>query len=149
MRREGPEPAADFTVIRKGPLKAFRIRRNELPGLIDEIPVLCVLATQARGRSVIEDADELRVKETDRIRSMSDGLTRMGADISSRGNTLIIQGPTPLRGASIDSYKDHRTAMSHVVAGLIASGPTTVNDIECINTSFPNFFTLLKRLTPQ
>lgn len=148
LRREGPEPAADFRLLRRGPLKAFTIRRGELPSLIDEVPILCVLATQARGRSVIEDADELRVKETDRIRSMTEGLTRMGARIRARGNTLIIDGPTPLRGAEIRSFGDHRTAMSHIIAGLAADGRTRVTDVECIDTSFPDFFKLLKKLTP-
>jgi len=143
---EGPEPVVDFTLKRSARLKAFVIEKKELPSLIDEIPILTVLATQAEGTSVIREASELRVKETDRIESMSTGLSRMGARIASQGDTVTIQGETALTGATISSYKDHRTAMSHIVAGLIAVGPTRVEDVECIATSFPNFFDLLTRI---
>ncbi len=144
-REQGPEPVADFTITART-LESFEIGREELPSLIDEIPILTVLATQARGTSVIRDASELRVKETDRITSMVSTLSRMGADIRAEGDTLIIKGPTPLHGAEVDSFKDHRTAMSLIVAGLIADGRTVVRDIDCINTSFPNFFELLTRI---
>ena len=90
--------------------------------------------------------DELRVKETDRIQSMVITLKSMGAKIHSEGNTLIIDGPTPLKGATVNSYKDHRTAMSLLVAGMVAEGQTQVRDVECINTSFPIFFDLLSQL---
>ncbi|MGH7198908.1 MAG: 3-phosphoshikimate 1-carboxyvinyltransferase [Candidatus Omnitrophota bacterium] len=144
LRTEGPEPAADFA-LKFQKLKAFEIKKEELPSLIDEIPILAVLATQAEGTSVIHDADELRVKETDRIVSMTKGLTGMGAGINVEGNTLLIKGPAPLRGAEVDSFKDHRTAMSLIAAGLVAEGETRVNDIDCISTSFPEFFDLLAR----
>jgi 3-phosphoshikimate 1-carboxyvinyltransferase len=141
----GPEITADFK-IHAEKLKAFEIHREELPSLIDEIPILTVLATQAQGTSVIHDADELRVKETDRIQSMVTALSKMGADIHAQGNSLFIKGPTPLCGAEVDSFKDHRTAMSMVVAGMIAQGSTLVRDVECVNTSFPNFFELLGKI---
>ena len=140
----GPEPAADFSLVSQ-PLKAFEIKKEELPPLIDEIPILTVLATQARGRSIIHEAEELRVKETDRIHSMVSTLSTLGAQIRAEGNSLFIEGPTPLKGAVVNSFKDHRTAMSLVVAGLVAQGETTVEDIECIDTSFPGFFELLKQ----
>ena len=141
----GPEAAADFS-LSSASLKAFEIKKEELPSLIDEIPILCVLATQAKGKSVIHDADELRVKETDRIHSMVSQLSKMGGNIKAEGNTLLIEGPTPLRGTVVNSFKDHRTAMSLIVAGLVAQGQTTVEDIECIDTSFPGFFNLLQSL---
>jgi 3-phosphoshikimate 1-carboxyvinyltransferase len=141
----GPEPVSDFSLAARR-LKAFDIRKQELPMLIDEIPVLCVLATQAEGESVIHDADELRVKESDRIESIKNLLLPMGADIRSLGNSIYVKGPTKLKGASVDSKKDHRIAMSGIVAGLIAEGETTVEDIECIDTSFPGFFERLKSL---
>lgn len=159
VRQEGPELVADFYVgaplvgasgqaqcgqAQGLPLRAFEIKKEELPSLIDEIPILTVLATQTKGRTVIHDADELRVKETDRIESMTKGLSRMGAKVRAEGNTLIIEGPTPLHGAVVESDKDHRTAMSLIVAGMIAQGETTVRDVECIGTSFPGFFELLK-----
>lgn len=142
LHAEGPEPTADFS-LKAQKLKAFEIKKEELPSLIDEIPILTVLATQAEGTSVIHEAEELRVKETDRIVSMTTGLSRMGAKIRVEGNTLFIEGGTPLRGAETDSFKDHRTAMSFIVAGLIAEGPGKVTDPDCINTSFPEFFSLL------
>ncbi len=145
VHEQGPEPVCDFSITTYG-LRAFEIRKEELPSLIDEIPILCVLATQAEGTSVIHDADELRVKETDRIHSMVVNLSKMGANIRAEGNTIYIQGPTPLKAAQVDSFKDHRTAMSLIVAGLIADGEQEVCDIECINTSFPTFFQLLKQL---
>lgn len=142
---DGPESVADFSLGSQR-LKAFEIQKDELPSLIDEVPILTVLATQAEGTSVIHEADELRVKETDRIHSMVTGLSRMGARIRADKNTLIIEGPTPLRGARVDSFKDHRTAMSLIVAGLLAEGETRVEDLDCIKTSFPDFFDLLKKV---
>lgn len=142
---QGPELCADFS-LNQTSLKAFEIKKDELPGLIDEIPILTVLATQARGVSVIRDAAELRVKETDRIESMSTMLNRMGAKVTVEKDSLIIEGPTPLRGASTHSFKDHRTAMSLITAGMVAQGDTLVEDVDCINTSFPNFFKLLDYL---
>lgn len=144
LNTDGPEVTADFS-IRAQSLKAFEIKKEELPSLIDEVPILTVLATQATGTSVIRDADELRVKETDRIASMSSMLTKMGAKIRVEGNSLFIEGPTPLKGANLQSFQDHRTAMSLIVAGLAAEGETRVEDLECINTSFPNFFDLLRQ----
>ncbi len=141
----GPEMVADFA-LRTQQLKAFEIKKEELPTLIDEIPILTVLATQAKGTSVIHDADELRVKETDRIHSMVSQLSKMGAKIKAEGSTIIIEGPTALHGARVDSFKDHRTAMALIVAGLLADGETWVQDVDCINTSFPDFFQLLKKV---
>lgn len=145
LNEDGPETTADFHV-HGGELKAFVLEKADLPALIDEIPILTVLATQARGTTVIRDADELRVKETDRIRSMTAALTAMGAQIRAEGNTIIVDGPTPFKGARVNSEKDHRTAMASIVAGLIASGETIVEDVECINTSFPSFFELLRSI---
>ncbi len=145
VRHDGPEETADFSLKSAG-LRAFEIKKEELPSLIDEIPILSVLATQATGTSVIHDADELRVKETDRIESMMTTLNKMGADVRAEGNTLIIRGGTALKGAPVNSFKDHRTAMSLIIAGMIATGETVVEDIECINTSFPNFFELVRNL---
>lgn len=141
----GPEPVADFSLSTQG-LRAFEIKREELPSLIDEIPILCVLATQAEGESVIHDANELRLKESDRIEAILSLLKPMGANIRSEKNTIYIKGPTKLKGAVVDSKKDHRIAMSGVIAGLVAQGETTVQDIECIDTSFPTFFKLLVEL---
>ncbi len=144
----GPEKVVDFS-LNAQKLKAFEIKKEELPSLIDEVPILMVLATQAEGVSVIHDADELRVKESDRIETMTTGLRKMGADIRVEKNTIYINPngkKTLLRGTEVDSFKDHRVAMSLVVAGMIAKGESGVKDTHCINTSFPTFFDLLSRL---
>jgi 3-phosphoshikimate 1-carboxyvinyltransferase len=141
----GPEPVCD-TRLKVNTLHGTDILKHELPSLIDEIPILCVLATQATGKTVIHEADELRVKETDRIHSMVTQLQKMGANIHSQGNTITIQGPTPLIGGVVESFKDHRTAMSLIVAGMIAIEETVVRDVECINTSFPSFYRLLDKI---
>lgn len=145
LHKNGPEVAADLSLVHT-PLRAFEIEKHELPALIDEVPILTVLATQADGVSVIHDAAELRVKETDRIESMVQNLTRMGADIRAEGNSIVIKGPTKLKAAETESFGDHRTAMSMIVAGLTAQGKTIVKDTDCINTSFPSFFELLKKV---
>lgn len=131
--------------VRPGPLAAAQVLRKEIPSLVDELPVLMVLMTQAKGESRILGAAELRVKETDRIRSMTGQLEKMGARIRVRNDDIYIEGPTPLTGCGIESYGDHRTAMSFIVAGMIAGGTTRVRDIANIDTSFPNFFKLLKK----
>ncbi len=145
FHKDGPEVAADFS-LKAESLKAFEIQKAELPALIDEIPILAVMATQAQGTTIIHEADELRVKETDRIESMVTNLSKMGADIRAEGNTIYIKGPTRLKGAEVRSYGDHRTAMSLIVAGLVADGETLVQETECINTSFPSFFDLLQKV---
>jgi 3-phosphoshikimate 1-carboxyvinyltransferase len=117
-----------------------------IPRLIDELPIIMVVATQAEGTTVIENASELRVKETDRINSMVVNLKKMGADIEVEEDTVIIHGPTRLRGNIVDSFADHRTAMSLVITGLIASGQTKVTNTSCIDTSFPSFKATLKQL---
>ena len=144
VRDTSIEWAADIRV-KSGPLKSTRVPRKEIPSLIDELPVIMVAATQARGTTLIQGAGELRVKETDRVHSMVSQLKKMGADISVKGDDIRIKGPTPLRGAAIKSFGDHRTAMSFIVAGMVAEGTTSVHDIANINTSFPSFFQLLRK----
>ena len=139
------EPRGDITVT-AGQLKATLIKGSMIPRLIDELPVIMVAATQAEGTTVIENAAELRVKETDRINSMVVNLQKMGAEIEVEKNTVIIRGPIELQGNVVDSFGDHRTAMSLVIAGLVASGQTNVRDTSCIDTSFPSFMATLKRL---
>jgi len=140
----GPERTADLRV-QTSRLKAVHVPKKEVPSLIDELPILMVLATQAKGKSWFRGVEELRVKETDRIVSMVTQLQAMGAKIGVQGNAIWVEGPSPLAGITVRSFGDHRTAMSFVIAGMIASGKTTVRDIECIRTSFPNFLSLLKK----
>lgn len=120
--------------------KASVIEGEIIPRMIDEIPILALLATQAEGRTVIKDAEELRFKETDRIQTVVDTLTAMGANIVATADGMVIEGPTPLHGATLDSYGDHRIGMMIAVASLIAEGTVILTDAAAINVSYPQFF---------
>ena len=145
----GFEPIGDI-IIKSSKLKSAIIKKKEIPSLIDELPILMVAACFAKGESVFEGVGELRIKETDRIGSMSENLNKMGADIrvlkTPKSEKIIIQGRKGLIGAAVKSFGDHRTAMSMVVAGLAAEGKTRIDNISCINKSFPNFLSLLKTI---
>lgn len=115
-----------------------------IPRLIDELPVIALLATQANGTTIIKDAAELRVKETDRIAAVTNELTKIGANIEATPDGMIIHGPTPLKGGTMDSYGDHRLGMMAGIASLIASEPITIENPACIDISYPTFFEDLK-----
>ena len=119
---------------------------DEIPNLIDEIPILAVLGALAHGETVIRDAAELRHKETDRIKTMVSNLRAFGAAVEETPDGLVIQGGAPLRGAEVDSFGDHRVAMSCAILGLFCDGETRVNDTACINTSYPGFEAALRAL---
>lgn len=140
------EPIADI-FVKTTLLRATTVTKDEIPSLIDEVPILALCATQAEGTTTIEGIGELRVKETDRVNSIVANLKSMGADIKSEADSIIINGPSKLKGASVESFGDHRTAMMLVVAGSIAEAATVVNDTGCIATSFPDFMAKLKSLT--
>lgn len=140
------EHAADLTV-RSTSLRGTDIGGDVIPRLIDEIPLIALVATQAHGKTVIRDAEELRVKETDRIQAVVTELKKLGADIEATEDGMVIQGPTPLTGAALNSYGDHRLGMMAAVAALIADGPVTIDDPGCISISYPNFFEHLDKLT--
>ncbi len=133
------EPVADVTVRGHEQLNPFTIAGPLVPRLIDEIPVLAVLATQAEGVSVIRDASELRVKESDRIERVAAGLRAMGAAIETHPDGMTITGPTPLRATTISAEGDHRIAMAFAIAGLVADGETVIEGAESVLTSYPNF----------
>jgi 3-phosphoshikimate 1-carboxyvinyltransferase len=137
-REAGGEPVADVRV-RGGRLAGVRVPAEELPRLIDEVPVLAVAAALAGGETVIEGAGELRVKEVDRLAALAEELTAMGAAIRVDGERLRIAGGCPLHGARVASRGDHRMAMSLAVAGASADGETTIRDTDCVETSFPGF----------
>jgi 3-phosphoshikimate 1-carboxyvinyltransferase len=139
------EPVGDVT-ISYAPLKAVTVEPALIPNLIDELPILMVAATQAEGVSRMEGIGELRVKETDRIRSMVAGLSALGAGIRSEGDCVSVEGPRRLKGAAVDSFTDHRTAMALAVAALAAEGKTTVRGSEWISISFPDFWETLERI---
>ncbi|MFJ7406653.1 MULTISPECIES: 3-phosphoshikimate 1-carboxyvinyltransferase [unclassified Lysinibacillus] len=133
------EPTATITV-ETSTLNGTIIQGNMIPRLIDEIPILALLATQAHGKTIIKDAEELKVKETDRITAVVDELKKLGARIEATEDGMIIEGPTPLYGASLKTYGDHRIGMMGAVAALITDGAVTLDDAECIAVSYPSFF---------
>lgn len=144
-REHGGEPVADI-LVRHSSLKAATIEGEIIPTLIDELPMIAVMACFAKGTTVIKDAAELKVKESDRIEVMVDNLSRMGAHITATDDGMIIEGGYPLHGAEIDSRLDHRIAMSFAVAALAADGETTIRDADCVKISYPKFYEDLFRL---
>ncbi|HRZ87110.1 MAG TPA: 3-phosphoshikimate 1-carboxyvinyltransferase, partial [bacterium] len=114
--------------------------------VIDEIPILAVAAAMAEGKTEIRDAKELRVKETDRISAVCKNLRLLGAQVEERPDGFAVSGPTRLKSGVFESYGDHRIAMSMIVAGLCSAGATTVRDTACINTSFPGFMDIIRKI---
>jgi 3-phosphoshikimate 1-carboxyvinyltransferase len=139
------EPVADL-VVRTSELGAIDVSPAEVAAAIDEIPILCLAASQARGRSTIRGAGELRHKESDRLTGIIAGLSALGAKLEVDGDDIVVHGPTPLLGAPADSLDDHRLAMTFAVAGLVASGRTTVGRPSSAAISYPGFFTDLERI---
>ncbi len=146
VREIAHEPWGDL-VIKTSKLRAVRIGGALIPRLIDELPILAICATQAHGVTVIQDAQELRVKETDRIRAVAENLRRMGAQIEERPDGWVIPGLQKLHGAVLDSFGDHRIAMAFAIAGSIAQGETVLEGTEWVNISYPGFFDDLGKLT--
>lgn len=144
-RENGGEPVADV-LVRYSSLNAATIEGEIIPTLIDEIPMIAVMACFAKGTTIIRDAAELKVKESDRIAVMVDNLSRMGAHITATDDGMIIEGGYPLHGAVIDSHLDHRIAMSFAVAALAAEGETEILGADCVKISYPNFYTDLLKL---
>ena len=140
------EPVADIYCKSTGDLKAIKINPDIVPSLIDEFPILCILATQAEGITEIRGAQELRVKESDRIKAMTTELRKLGVEIEEYPDGIAIKGKAILKGCEVETYNDHRIAMSLSIAGLIAEGDTIVNNHECIDISFPGFFSTLDHL---
>jgi 3-phosphoshikimate 1-carboxyvinyltransferase len=139
------EPVANLTV-RSSELRAIDVPPADSARAIDELPILCLAATQARGRTTIRGAGELRFKESDRLAGIAEGLAALGADITVEGDDIAIVGPTPLHGAAVDARADHRLAMTFAVAGLVASGRTTVHGARSAAISDPRFFSELERI---
>lgn len=142
------ERSADLTVTSSA-LKGIEIGGDLIPRLIDEIPLIALIATQAEGTTIIKDAEELRVKETDRIAAVVMELSKMGADIEATEDGMIIHGPTALSGAEMTSYGDHRLGMMAAIGALAASGEIVIDDPDCISISYPNFFEQLNLLTDR
>ena len=142
----GGELVGDLLVRYSPELTSTTIDKNIIPRLIDEIPVIAVLATQAEGTTVIKDAKELKVKESNRIKAVVDNLMLMGADIEELEDGMIIRGKTSLKGAYIQTFNDHRIAMSFSIAGLVSDGEVKLDNTLCVDISFPGYFDLLKNL---
>jgi len=139
------EPRADLK-IEYSELKGIEIKEEMVPLLIDELPLIAVVATQAQGKTLVSGARELRVKESDRIKAIVSELKKMGADIEEEEDGFTVNGPTGLQGAVCESYNDHRIAMSLAVAALLAEGKTIIKNSECIDISFPGFEKTLQNL---
>lgn len=145
IRDEGGEASADI-LVRSSSLHGTNIGGSLIPTLIDELPILAIMAAYAEGTTVIRDAAELKVKESNRIDVMVDNLRAMGCDVEGTEDGMIIHGGKPLHGAAIDPHADHRIAMSFAVAALLAEGETQIIDSECVNISYPEFYRDLEKI---
>ena len=130
-------------IIRGRNLKGINISKEDIPGIIDELPIIAVAAAVAKGRTIVNGAQELRVKESDRIKTTADNLKKLGVKIEEKDDGWIIEGGAPLKGSCVKSYGDHRIAMAMIVAGLVSSGETVIEDTEWIETSFPGFMDII------
>ncbi|MCR1839167.1 3-phosphoshikimate 1-carboxyvinyltransferase [Murimonas intestini] len=142
------EPVADL-LVKYSELHGTEIGGDIIPTLIDELPVIAVLACHARGTTVIKDAQELKVKESNRLDVMVKSLSAMGANVTAMDDGMVIEGGSPLHGAVIDSVADHRIAMTFAVAALTASGETEILGADCVNISYPGFYHDLEKLVRQ
>jgi 3-phosphoshikimate 1-carboxyvinyltransferase len=142
------EPVADLSIRgdRGSTLEGVRVPPERVSLMIDELPLLAVVATQSRGETSVRGAGELRVKESDRISAVVSNLSRMGADITGLDDGFVVRGPSRLRGAAVSSFGDHRIAMAMAVAALLAEGATVIDGSEAAAVSYPNFFSDLERL---
>lgn len=144
-REHCKEPVADI-LVRYSSLKGAVIEKELIPTLIDELPVIAVMAACAEGTTIIRDAQELKVKESNRLDIIVNHLTAMGADVTPTEDGMIIEGGKPLKGAVLNSYLDHRIAMSFAIAGMTADGETEITNAECVNISYPEFYHDLEKL---
>ena len=132
--------------VRGARLHGTTIGGKEIPNVIDELPVLAVAAALAKGRTVIKDARELRVKETDRIAAIARNLRAFGVQVDELEDGMEIEGGAPLHGAEVESFGDHRIAMAFAILALFAEGPTLIKNTDCVNTSYPGFYETLRKL---
>lgn len=148
VKDDSGEPTADITV-KTSNLKGTEVGGELIPALIDEIPVIALMAAFAQGETVIRDAAELKVKESNRIDLTVDNLVKMGVDAEATEDGMIIRGGNPLKGASIHCKYDHRIAMTFSIAGINADGETVIEDAECVDVSYPTFYEQLQMLSGQ
>jgi 3-phosphoshikimate 1-carboxyvinyltransferase len=145
LRRSEPEPVGTIRV-QTSSLRGITLSANDVPSLVDELPLLAVLATQAEGTTVVRGAAELRIKESDRIEAIAAVLRAMGAEIETFHDGFAVSGRQTLRGATIDPAGDHRIAMAGAIAALVARGDSLVQHAECVGVSYPGFFSTLASL---
>ncbi len=145
IKNDAFEPSGDIEV-RYGRTHGTVVENSVIPSIIDELPIIFVVAALSDGKTVVKGAGELKVKETDRIRSMSENLSAMGAKVSVAGDDVVIEGVSRLKGADIKSYNDHRTCMAMSIAALAADGDSRIDDVECVGKSYPGFFGELEGL---
>ncbi len=148
VREDGNEPSADL-IAESSELRGIEIGGDIIPRVIDEIPALAMAASRASGRTVVRDAQELRVKESDRIAETVNGLSSLGAEIHETEDGMVIEGGFALRGTTVASGGDHRIAMTMAIAGLVAEGETTIQDSEAADVSYPSFWDALGSLTAR
>ncbi len=146
VKTSSGEEIADIKVKYSPDMRGTEISGKEIPTLIDEIPVIALLSSQAEGETVIRNAEELRVKESDRIKTTVENLRNIGGDAEELPDGMVIRGKTKLKGGKVYSHGDHRIAMTFAVASLITENPVEIDDVECISTSYPRFFDDLKNL---
>jgi len=132
--------------IRSSKLHAVEIKKDDVPSIIDELPILTILATQADGITNVRGAAELRVKESDRISAICRNLIRMGANVMEFDDGFTIEGPTKLNNADIKTFDDHRIAMAFTIAGLVANVQVVLDNPDCVSISFPEFYSFLKKV---
>lgn len=138
LQTEEPEPTGEV-VARSSQLHAITIEGDDIPRAIDEIPLLALLATQAEGTTIIRNAEELRAKESDRIKTICEGLRHLGANVEEVADGIVVSGPTRLSGGTVNSYGDHRIAMTFAVAGLISTDVINIEGWDCVSISYPGF----------
>jgi 3-phosphoshikimate 1-carboxyvinyltransferase len=146
QRGAGGEMIGDI-LVRYSQLSGITLSKSDIPGIIDELPILAIVASQAKGISEIRGAGELRVKESDRISAIYKNLIKLGAKITEFDDGFKIEGPCKLSGGKIETHNDHRIAMAFSIAGLISEGKVQIDTPECVSVSFPEFFSLLKSVT--
>jgi 3-phosphoshikimate 1-carboxyvinyltransferase len=146
VREVSGEPVADFRLRTAPALRSVKIGRETVSSMIDEFPILCVLASQAEGVTEIRGAEELRVKESDRIRAMAVELRKIGVEVEEYPDGIAVKGKALLKGCEVESYGDHRIAMSFSIAALVAEGKTVINNASCVDISFPGFYDRLREI---
>lgn len=146
MRENGGEIVADINV-KSANLRGITITEEDIPSMVDEIPILAIIASQAEGETVIRGASELRVKESDRIKAIVNNLKTLGIQVEELEDGMIIRGPQKIKGGYVDSYKDHRIAMGFAILGLISQEGIKIKDADCVYISYPEFFNHLKSVS--